>query len=362
MGKILLSGYYGFNNLGDEAILEAIISNLKKEIKDTKITVLSAKPQITKEKYGVDSVNRRSILKIINAIKNCDLLISGGGSLLQDITSKRSIHYYLGIIVMGLLMGKKIMIYSQGIGPINKKSNRIITKFLLNRVEYITVRDEESKKDLLDMGVKDSKIEVTADPVITINKSGKEKGIDILKKHNGALEGNPIIGISFRGKNYNIKMKKLLIDVVESLRSELKAEVVFIPFHYNEDMELMEDLEQELRNKAIFIKDRYDIKEILSVVENLDLLVGVRLHSLIFSAVAGVPMIGISYDPKIDYFMETMGLQSLCTIDEMTKDKVIDSIKDVLDNKDIYDTKINQKVKMLRTKIALNEEKVRELL
>lgn len=362
MHKILLSGYYGFNNLGDEAILEAIINNLKNKLNDTTITVLSAKPEITKEKYGVDSVNRRSIFGIIKAIKDCNLLISGGGSLLQDITSKRSIHYYLGIIAIGLLMGKKIMVYSQGIGPINKNTNRIITRFLLNKVDYITVRDQKSRSDLLDMGVKDCKIEVTADPVISIGKSGREKGRNILSKYNRELEGKRIIGISFRGKNYDIRMKRILIKVVEGLRSEFNSEIVFIPFHYNEDMELMDDLQQELGNKALFIKERYDIKEILSIIENLDILVGVRLHSLIFSAVAEIPMIGISYDPKIDYFMETIGLQSLCSVDEITKDKIIDSVKEVLDNKDSYNTKINQKVKMLREKITINEVKVKELL
>jgi len=361
MHRILISGYYGFNNLGDEAILEAIINNLNKSIKNSEITVLSANPKITSTKYNVRSMNRKNIFKIIRAIKECNLLISGGGSLLQDTTSKRSIHYYLGIIGIGLLMRKKVMIYSQGIGPINKGLNRIITGFLLNKVDYITVRDQESKEDLVSMGVRENKIEVTADPVISIDRVGMEEGIKLLKKHGVDLK-NTLIGFSLRGKNYDENTRQLLIEIVTELQLRFGARSIFLPFHYNEDVKLMDDLEKHLGDSAIFIKERHDVKEILSIIENLDLLVGVRLHSLIFSAVAGVPMIGISYDPKIDYFMRTIGFKSLCNIEDLSKMELINSIKEILENKSYFKNKIEDKVKEFRAKIKVNETKVNELL
>ena len=98
MNKVVLSGYYGFNNAGDEAVLQAIINSLKKADQDLDITVLSNNPEHTTKAYGVKAVNRWKLNEIAGAIKESDLLISGGGSLLQDVTSKNGILYYLGII------------------------------------------------------------------------------------------------------------------------------------------------------------------------------------------------------------------------------------------------------------------------
>ena len=121
--KIVLSGYFGFDNLGDEAILYSIIQEVKK-MQNTEITVLSANPEKTSQKFGVAAVDRMSPKEVIRAIKNCDMFISGGGSLLQDVTSNRSLLYYLALLRLAKLFGKKVMIYSQGIGPVNGAKNQ----------------------------------------------------------------------------------------------------------------------------------------------------------------------------------------------------------------------------------------------
>ena len=122
--KIVLSGYYGFDNIGDEAVLFSIITALRKEIKDVHITVLSNNPDKTKALYGVESVNRWDIKAVARSIKESDLLISGGGSLLQDVTSSKTIPYYLAIVKIAQFYKKKVVFYSQGIGPVNKGISR----------------------------------------------------------------------------------------------------------------------------------------------------------------------------------------------------------------------------------------------
>ncbi len=107
MNKILISGYYGYDNLGDEAVLETILNNIRSVIEDSEITVLSSNPIATTAKYDVNSVGRSSIMGVIKALSKCDVLISGGGSLLQDVTSRLSIFYYLLIIMFGRMMGKR---------------------------------------------------------------------------------------------------------------------------------------------------------------------------------------------------------------------------------------------------------------
>jgi len=112
MHRIVISGYYGFNNIGDESILKAVVENLQERLRRIEITVLSQNPENTREKFGVKAVGRMKPVQIIRSIFKCDLLISGGGSLLQDVTSKRSILYYLAIMWIAILFRKKVFIYS----------------------------------------------------------------------------------------------------------------------------------------------------------------------------------------------------------------------------------------------------------
>ena len=110
MYNILISGYYGFDNIGDESILRTLVTSLRERIPDCSLTVLSHDPAATREKYGVEAVERMSPLAIARAVRRCDMLISGGGSLLQDVTSSKSLHYYLAIIRFAQLLGKKVFI------------------------------------------------------------------------------------------------------------------------------------------------------------------------------------------------------------------------------------------------------------
>ena len=145
MYNILISGYYGFDNIGDESILRTLVTSLRERIPDCSLTVLSHDPAATREKYGVEAVERMSPLAIARAVRRCDMLISGGGSLLQDVTSSKSLHYYLAIIRFAQLLGKKVFIYSQGIGPIEKDADRRATARALRRADGIVVQDDFNK-------------------------------------------------------------------------------------------------------------------------------------------------------------------------------------------------------------------------
>lgn len=122
MKNIVISGYYGQLNTGDEAILRVLVDKLKeyerKSNSSLNIVVLSSRPELTAKLYNVEAVNRKKIPSVIKAIKRCDIFISGGGSLFQNETSNRSLYYYLFQIFLAKLFGKKVFIFSQGIGPI----------------------------------------------------------------------------------------------------------------------------------------------------------------------------------------------------------------------------------------------------
>ena len=135
MADIIISGYHGFKNSGDEALLFAILNTLRKKKKDIDVTVLSKTPEETARVYNVNSVSRYNFFKVRKEMKNSKMLLFGGGSLLQDATSSKSILYYLAIIFLAQRCGIKTMLYANGIGPIIKKSNRFLATKILNNVD-----------------------------------------------------------------------------------------------------------------------------------------------------------------------------------------------------------------------------------
>ena len=362
MNKIVISGYYGFNNLGDESILKAIISNLKSKLDNIDITVLSKDPNFTAKKHQVHAVDRMNIFKIINEIRKCDLLISGGGSLLQDVTSFRSIIYYLAVIAIGIIFNKKVMIYSQGMGPINRPINRWLTKQTLNRVDYISLRDHKSEKLLREIGVENKNIIVTADPVLGIVQKDRDLGKEILSKVGIKDFSKPTIGFAIRGREKTQNTIDVMANVAERLVEELGSNVIFIPFHLGEDIEISDDIEKKTNEKVVFLRDKYNVDEMLSIIGNLNLLIGVRLHSLIFGAVMNTPLIAISYDPKINNFMEFIEEFVFCHINDLESEALFEEIKDKILNEESFRSNLGRKVKSLRDKLDKNEDIVGQLL
>lgn len=362
MNKILISGYYGFNNLGDEAILETIIHRIRHAIPASDIRVLSATPERTSENYGVKACNRKQFTSVMKALMDCDVLISGGGSLLQDVTSKLSIKYYLAIILMAKLLGKRVMVYSQGIGPINKESNRILTKWILSLVDCITVREENSKEDLLALGLRGKKIGVTADPVIDLEPVNTSLGASCLQEANETYEASKkTVGFALRSKDF--QTEEAYTQLKETIDQLLQSyQLAFIPFHYNEDLVILRRLEADYGKRIVVVTKRYHTTEILAMMGCFEVLIGVRLHSLIFAAVQNTLPIGISYDPKIDYFMQTLGMGVLCEVSAISGKALEQEIERLLANKEEEQEKLKAIVQTLRHKIDENDQALLNLL
>jgi polysaccharide pyruvyl transferase CsaB len=174
--KIVISGYYGYDNCGDEAVLLSILHSLKKLHPEVEITVLSGNPEKTSKTYNVDAINRWNLPAIAAKLFSAGLLISGGGSLIQDVTSIRSPMYYLGIIRLALLLKTKVMIYSQGVGPLSNTKNRTQTAKVFNRCHAITLRDSASAELLKEIGVMRD-LQVTCDPVMTLTRDNVSVGV-----------------------------------------------------------------------------------------------------------------------------------------------------------------------------------------
>ncbi|MDD2189402.1 MAG: polysaccharide pyruvyl transferase CsaB [Eubacteriales bacterium] len=363
MMRILISGYYGFNNIGDESILSAVVDNLREKLEDIEITVLSQRPDNTAQKYGVYSVNRKSVKDIINAVRKCDLLISGGGSLLQDVTSKRSILYYLIIMWMALFFRKKVFIYSQGIGPILSKINRRLTALTLKKAHGIVVRDEASRELLIEMGVKADHIIVTADPVLRIKKVDPAIGREILMREGFIPDSDRItVGFAIREKKTKSNFVDELCISMRRLIKEYHAQIVLIPFHYSEDMAVIEEIEKRLEKDVCCIKHKYLTNEMLSIIGNMDVLVGVRLHSLIHAAIMDVPMIAISYDPKINSFMHSIDMKAMCSVYDFKNEFFVEEFDKTVTQAYAIKKKVRSRIDVLIKKLDNNEALIRALM
>ena len=341
MKRILISGYFGFNNLGDEAILNSMVRLINEINPETKIIVLSNSPESTKVKYDTESIYRYDIFKIMSEMKRSDIFISGGGSLLQDVTSLRSIPYYLGLIFMALIFKMKTIFFAQGVGPVKNKIFRFLIEKVLNSVDYLSVRDENSKMFLEDIGIQKNKINIIDDPVFGLNdldlKNGKEKQKNV---------GIQNIGVSVRNWHSNSYLNSL-VEFLNILGQKNNILITIIPFHQGRDLKISKKLQDRLEVDSQVRRYTDDLDEVNEFYKTLDLFIGVRLHSLIFSAVNGIPFIGISYDPKTDSLIEEMGYQDKITTENITVDKLQSTYNKIMNQED--DIK-DQIIKIVRSK------------
>ncbi len=328
MKNVLISGYYGFNNTGDEAMIETMSTLLAK--RDCALIVLSSNPEKTKEAYNVQAYNRYKLSEIIKAIRLSDIVVSGGGTLFQDVTSKKSIWYYLGIIKIAQLFRKKICIAYQGMGPLSTKLYKKMTKNVLNKksVKVIGLRDNQAIEYAKKIGIKENKISFSSDMIFMMQPPAKERCEKILRDNvHNFVEGQKLIGFSIREWKDKDRTDALA-KVADQLVEKYNARIVFFPFHKPKDAEIskivMHKMQQE--DKAVLMPNRYLPSEILGTMGMMDVNIGVRLHSLIFSAVMNVPTVGISYDPKIDGFLDMIDLTPICTYETIEPEKIVNEV------------------------------------
>ena len=360
MSKILISGYYGFENLGDEAILQAIVTRIQRLDHEYELTVLSNSPLVTASRLSVRSVKRNNPFTLLQELLHTDLLLSGGGSLLQDDTSSMSIFYYLLLIYTARILRKKVMIYSQGIGPIRVPRNRGLTRFVLKTVNVITVRELYSKKDLIDLGLQDKSIVVTSDPVFAFQRGDPEKGFYYLQSKFSIKPDNKTLGISVRTKD--LLEPGVMDEFILFLNYAVKSyTVVVLPFYQKLDLEIAIKLKSVVP-EIMVIDEQLQIQDMLDVISAIDMMIATRLHALIFSAVCETPMVAISYDPKIDYLMKSIGFEPVCKIDAMTAKKLQNELEAVENNRALIKKRLMEFVDSEKSKLVINDELLLQLL
>ena len=366
MINLLIAGYHGFGNCGDEAILLAMTTNIRNMAKDVDITALSYKPEFTKTEYNIKAVQRFNILEVLGAICRSDIILSGGGTLLQDGTSTRSLIYYLSIIKAAKLFRKRVMLYANGIGPVNGKLNRRLVKSVVNTVDMITLREELSEKDLRNIGVSKPNILVTADPAFTLPSIDKEDALELLKGESVPTD-KEIVGVSVRAWNkaqYGEDFVKKLAGVCDNMVRDGKT-VLLVPMEYPKDMDISNRLMDNMKEKAYMLKSRrYNPSEVLGMIGCVDLMISMRLHTLIFAAVKNVPMLGVIYDPKIEYYLRVLDMPEAGDVrtDKLDVDKITNQARDIFSNMDKYKTTLKRTGDEMLSKANENDRLLNEQL
>jgi len=297
---IVVSGYYGFDNLGDEAILEELLGELSEIASRDQIVVLSNAPDSTTQKFGVASANRWKMGEIAPLLKRARLFISGGGGLFQDTSSAGSVIYYGGLICLAKAMGTKTMIYAQGLGPLHRSVSQFCTRAVFNLADAITLRDDKSIALLNSWGIQG---DLTEDPVWLLKPGRLPQSLagqmaQLKKEH------KQLIGLSLRsgGGFTRVHIEELAKTLDKTLPED--AAVVVLPLQKQLDQPVLDNFAQDFRalGRACHQPTLEDLtlpSQWLSLIGSLDLVVGMRLHSLIMALSSGVPVVGIAYDPKV---------------------------------------------------------------
>lgn len=394
--RVVISGYYGFNNSGDEAVLRSILLALEEQgsAQGVKIVpiVLSADPAWTSSMYGVESVHRMRPSDLITAIRGSDALISGGGSLLQDATSAKTIPYYTGVMKLAQLMGKPTFAYSQGIGPVNRRWMDPLIRHVMRRSMYVSVRDAESAALLARIGVPENRIDVVPDPVMGLPlpqfgaaaSAGADPAVpgaagapapqaqaigggEVSPPSGGGGE-TPVFGVSLRRWRADGGDLALAVEALAALSKRKAVRLRFLPFHTPSDIEASEWVMERLRGRlgegssAELAAPGDDPQQMLLEVSRCDALLGMRLHALIYAANQSVPMLGLSYDPKIDQFLARLKLVPIGTTESLDAEKFATAACDLLDNRAAWEDKHREHIRDLKQQSQKPAQQIVQLL
>ena len=366
--NIVISGFYGLGNTGDEAILEAIIYNLRDELEHPDITVFSLSPEKTAREHEVHSIYRgwRHDFKAkMNALRKADLLISGGGGLLQDTYPTRFLFgplpYYLLIVLLAKLCGTKVMFFSQGIGPVNSTWGKILMKGLANLADFVTVRDQYSKDLLIKLGVTRPETVVTSDIVFAFHPRKDTACMDSLPA--SIQNKDNLVAVSVRPWFEKVKQFEQIAQILDELIETRGITPVFVPMEGHHDAAASEKVLSQMthRDQCYVLGTDFTPNQYVNFIGQCQLTIGMRLHALIFSTLTSVPHIGLSYDKKVESLLKRNGMWEFSArLEEIEVDKLIQNARYLLDHHDTYKQSISEHSSQLKQEALRNVELLKE--
>jgi polysaccharide pyruvyl transferase CsaB len=224
--------------------------------------------------------------EIFKAIYKSDYLISGGGSLLQDATSLKSLIYYLLVICIALFLRKKVIIFAQGIGPINNPIGQQLTKTILRFCNYLSVRDIKSYELLKSWGIN---ADLVCDPIFSTKIEEPQK--------------NPVVAVQLR--DYKTVTKDFIDRLAQKIIQEFPNKSIEIfSFQDSIDLERCNQLANAIKmlspdsNVAVF--NELSDEDVIEKISKAEYLIAMRFHAIIVGLLSSVKTLGINYDIKVE--------------------------------------------------------------
>lgn len=358
--RVLLSGYYGFGNLGDEALLDVIVAQLRARFADVAIDVLSATPEETAARLGIEATPRWNMRNVREAIARADVVLSGGGGLLQSATSSRSIMYYAAILREAIKMRRKTMIFAQSIGPLDV-IGRFIVRRLCRGVNRATVRDARSV-ELLRSLLPGTSVEQTADPVFLYDLPPEE--YDLSREGLGP-EGGPYAIVSVRKIAAFKDGVATIARAVDRLSEKHGVRVAFLPLGGASDAEVSTTIIRAAQSAPMLLPE-CSLPKAAAILRGARVVVGMRLHALILAARFAVPFVSIPYDPKVaslcedlEYPLEPLWVPGQKAPAQGATDALIDRL---MSQRDALGAHLAERMEIVRAAAARNFDVLGELL
>lgn len=316
--KILICGAYGRGNAGDDAILLAILSELRSLNPSFSFHVLSRNPKETRLSYRVNALYTFNFPKILHRMKHTTLYINGGGSLMQDITSWRSLWFYLWTLRAAKRSGCRVLMYGCGIGPIHSKRNRSLAARVIERyVDAITLRDPHSLQELEEMQVSAPELILASDPTVTLPAAPPELVDSLFRNHHLDANGAYIAFVVRPWTGFDEKVA-VFAQAADYAYYTHGLTPVFFPIEPRLDLAAARKITEHLSCPHYLFPDRCSAAQTIGFLSKMRAVISMRLHGLIFAAGQGVPLVGVVYDPKVSSFLSYIGQNLFLDLDKLT--------------------------------------------
>lgn len=322
----IICGAYGHGNAGDDAILKSIIQSVQQLDDTMPITVLAKNTQSIKKRYRVNSIYTFNIPKMFSAMRKSQLYINGGGTLIQNATSWRSLWYYLFTLRLAKTLGNKVDMYGCGIGPVTGTKNIHLVKRVLERsVDTITLREQDSMRELETFGVKRPEILLSSDPALVLAPSSPVD-VDAYCKRNGLEEGKRYICFMLRTW-YGFDDKAAAFAACADQAYEKYGLIpVFLSLNIFHDSKAAQKVAQQMKAPYHILDEWAEPELLIGLLRRMEVVVSMRLHGLIFSSLSGVPVVGVSYDPKIGSFLKYLDAGSCIALEDVTENNLNEAV------------------------------------
>ena len=316
---VLVCGAYGKGNAGDDAILGAIVRALRQRDPDLPIYATSRTPKQTARDAGVGCVFTFNPLRLRSHMKRAALYLSGGGSLIQDATSSRSLWYYLSSIRSAKGLGDRVMMFGCGIGPVSKSLNRRRAgKVIRSCVDSITLRDTGSLRELEKLGVTQVPVRVTADMAFLVPAAPADRVEALLADHGIPSEARLLILAPRPWEGTRAHLADFAQAAVHGARAQglLPVLLAMEPAKDRRVCQEIAELAAQAGVSCPVIEAGEDVTLTVGLIRRAEAVLGMRLHALIFAASQGTPYAGVAYDPKVTGFIEYIGQGLCCDLEE----------------------------------------------